>query len=184
MGGLSGSRTIPVTIFSHSIASTSPAAVVGVCGCRRAFGVRAPFVLGAARPCRISISFLSSSACRFSRASRFTPGVAIVVTGAWGSVAAFGRVFPRPGEWVIVLRLDAHLPVEGVGSFGSSRNPRLCSLYCSGTRGLSRNPGPCSLKCVDWRPLSQVLYVGYVGVGRAGGSVCSGASPRCSLSRS
>ena len=32
--------------------------------------------------------------------------------------------------------------------------------------------------------MSPVLFVGDVGVRRAGGSVCSGASPRCSLSMS
>ena len=57
-------------------------------------------------------------------------------------------------------------------------------MYCSGTRGPSRNPGPCSLKYADWRLLSLGLSVGDVGVGRAWGSVRSGASPRCSISRS
>ena len=57
-------------------------------------------------------------------------------------------------------------------------------MYCSGTRGPSRNPGLCSLKCADWRPLSPGLFVGDVGVGRVGSSLCVGASSRCSLSRS
>ena len=96
------------------IASSSPATVVGVCGRRGVVGVGAPSVLDAARPCRLSMSFLSSYAFRFARASRFTPGVAIIVTGDWGSVDALGPVFLRPSAWVIVLCLDARLPVVNV----------------------------------------------------------------------
>ena len=63
---------------------------------------------------------------------RATPGVAIVVSGpsgrAWGLVAALGRVFPCPGDWMTVLCLDAHLPVEGGGWLGLYRNPGPCSL--------------------------------------------------------
>ena len=51
-------------------------------------------------------------------------------------------------------------------------------------KGPYGNPGPCSMKCADWRLLSLGLSVGEVGVGSAGGSVRSGASPRCSLLRS
>ena len=184
VGGLSGSKTGPVPTCSLRIASSYPADVVGVCGRCGVVGVGDPSVLNSARPCRLLMSFLSSIAFRFSNASRFTLGVAIVHTGAWGSVAAIGRVFPSPGYWLIVLRMEDILPVEGGGWFGSSWNPRQRSLYCSGTRGPSRNSGPCSLKCTDWRPLSPGLSVRDVGVGRAGGSVCSGASPLCSLSRS
>ena len=43
---------------------------------------------------------------------------------------------------------------------------------------------PYSLKCADWSLLSLGLSLGDVGVGRAGGSVRSGASPRCSLVKS
>ena len=117
----------------------------------------------------------------------FTPGVAIVGSGtsvcAWVSVADLGRVFPRPGDWMTALRLDARLMVGGVGwmaagiwaccscTRSSSRIPGPCSVYCSGTRGTSSNPGPCSLKCADWSLLSPGLFVGDVGVGRVGGSV-------------
>ena len=188
MGGLSGSGTWTVPICSHMIASSSPAAVAGVGGRSGVVGVGYPSVLDADRPCRILMSFISSSACRFARASRFTPGVAIVVSGTsvmdWVSVAALGCVFPRPSDWMAVLCLDARLPVEGGRWLGSSRNPGSCSLYYSGTRGLSRNPGPCSLKCSYWRLLSLGLSVRDVVVGRAGGSVRSGASPRCSIVRS
>ena len=83
--------------------------------------------------------FLRSSACRFSRASRFTPEVAIVVScpsvGAWMSVAVLDGMFPCPGDWMNVLCLDARLSVEGGGWLGLSRNPGPYSLYCSGTRG-------------------------------------------------
>ena len=67
---------------------------------------------------------------------------------------------------------------------GLSRNPGPCSMYCSGTRGTSRNPKPFSLKCADCSLMSPGLSIRDVGVGRVGGSVQSGASPRCSLARS
>ena len=59
---------------------------------------------------------------------------------AWVSVAALGHVFPRPGDWMTALRLDARLMVGGVGWIAAS------SWACySCTQGLSRNPGLCSL---------------------------------------
>ena len=162
--------------------------MVGVGGRCGVVGIGDPSVLDAARPCRLLISFLGLSTCSFARASRFMPGVATVVSRpfvrAWGSVDVLGRVFPCPGVWMTVLRLDAHLPVEGGGWLGSSQNPVPCSLYFSGTRGPSRNPGLCSLNCADWRLLSPGLSVRDVGIGRAGGIVQSGASPRRSLERS
>ena len=78
MGGLSVSGTWPVPTFSHRIASSSPAAMVGVGGRCGVVGVGVPSLLNAARPCRLLIRFLSSSDCRFASASRFMPGVALV----------------------------------------------------------------------------------------------------------
>ena len=66
MVGLSGSRAWPVPTCSHRIASSSTAAVVGVGGRCGVVGVGSPSVLGAARPCRIPISFLSLSAYMFA----------------------------------------------------------------------------------------------------------------------
>ena len=47
--------------FSHRIVSSSLAAVVGMGGRCGVVGVKVPSDLNAARPCRLSISFLSSS---------------------------------------------------------------------------------------------------------------------------
>ena len=62
MGDNSGSGTWPVPTCYHRIASSSPAAVAGMGGGCGDVGVGVSSVLDAARPCRISISFLSSSA--------------------------------------------------------------------------------------------------------------------------
>ena len=112
MGGLSGSGTWPVSTCSHRIAYSSPADVAGMGGRCGIVSVGFPSVLDVARPCRLSISFLISSACRLA-----IPGVAIVGSGTsvwdWGLLAALGRVLPRPGDWMTVLRLDACLMVGG-----------------------------------------------------------------------
>ena len=62
MGGLSGSGTWPVTTCSHPITSSSPAPVAGMGGRCGVSGVGVPSLLDAARPFRLSVSFLSSSA--------------------------------------------------------------------------------------------------------------------------
>ena len=62
VGGLSGSGMWPVLTCSHRIASYSPADVAVMGGRCGVVGVEVPPVLDAARPCRITISFLSSSA--------------------------------------------------------------------------------------------------------------------------
>ena len=88
---LAGIGMWTMTTFSNRIASSSPAAVMGVDGRvmgvdgrHGVVGVGDPSVLDAARPCRFLMIFLSLCACRFSRASIFTPGVTIIFTGAWG----------------------------------------------------------------------------------------------------
>ena len=104
----------PVPTCSHRIASSSSAAVAGMGGRCGVVGVGVPSVLEAARHCRISISFMSSSACRLAMS-----GVVIVGSGTsvwdWGYLDTLGRVLPRPGDWMTVLRLDARLAVGGGG---------------------------------------------------------------------
>ena len=62
VGGLSGIGTWLVPACSNMIASSSPAAVMGMGGRCGVVGVGVPSVLDAARPCRLLISFMSSSA--------------------------------------------------------------------------------------------------------------------------
>ena len=94
MGGLSGIQTWLVPTCSNRIASSSTSSVAGVGERCEVVGVGFSYVLDAARPSRLSISFLILSAYRFSRASRFMLRMTIVGSGtsvwAWGSVAALG----------------------------------------------------------------------------------------------
>ena len=83
MWGSSVTGSRPAPICSHLISSSS--AVFEVCrgGCRVGVG---PSCLDAASPCRLSMSFWSSSAWRLARASRFMPAVAIAWDDAWVGV--------------------------------------------------------------------------------------------------
>ena len=77
-----GSRPDP--ICSHRISSSAAVVVICTGGCRVGVG---PSCLDAASPCRLSMSFWSSSAWRLAMASRFMPAVAIAWAGASVGVA-------------------------------------------------------------------------------------------------
>ena len=109
--GNSGIGTWSDPTCSHLITSSSSGAEAGMGSCC----VGASSDLDATRPCRLSMSFRSSSARRIARASRFTPGVDIVGAGpsmlALGSFVTRGLVLHRLGDWMTVHRPEVSLTV-------------------------------------------------------------------------
>ena len=121
-GGTSGGGTWPVPTCYQRIASSSPATVEGMCGAVSCGGAGdacgSLSVLKAARPWRLSMSLLSSSAGRLARASRLTPRVAIVGSclsarsGLFLAVLIFA--LQLHGDWITVLLSGYRLMVVGV----------------------------------------------------------------------